>query len=188
MGTAIDGNGNGSISLDNNFATQANLADLPLQITFRIMEVSGYTDTSRWIQFNVGGTQHLAVNDDAVALGTLFRVEGGANALSAGGDIGSPATWTPGDLVTITLADTAGTGSAFDGGGSKASVRIGANDLGTFPLPQQTNAFLNFSGFNFGPAQIGAGTIDDLSVALVPEPSAALLGGLGLIALLRRRR
>jgi MYXO-CTERM domain-containing protein len=30
--------------------------------------------------------------------------------------------------------------------------------------------------------------VDDVSVTAVPEPSAALLGGLGLLALLRRRR
>jgi hypothetical protein len=33
-----------------------------------------------------------------------------------------------------------------------------------------------------------AGEIDNLSVTLIPEPGAALLGGLGLLALLRRRR
>jgi hypothetical protein len=32
------------------------------------------------------------------------------------------------------------------------------------------------------------GEIDNLSVSLIPEPSAALLGGLGLLTLLRRRR
>lgn len=31
-------------------------------------------------------------------------------------------------------------------------------------------------------------TVDNISVSVVPEPSAALLGGLGLLALLRRRR
>jgi hypothetical protein len=34
----------------------------------------------------------------------------------------------------------------------------------------------------------GEGTFDNLSVTVVPEPSTALLGGLGLLALLRRRR
>jgi uncharacterized protein (TIGR03382 family) len=32
------------------------------------------------------------------------------------------------------------------------------------------------------------GEIDNLSVSLIPEPGAALLGGLGLLTLLRRRR
>lgn len=34
----------------------------------------------------------------------------------------------------------------------------------------------------------GAGTVDNLSLTVVPEPSSVLLGGLGLLALLRRRR
>lgn len=33
-----------------------------------------------------------------------------------------------------------------------------------------------------------SGTLDNFSVTAIPEPSAALLGGLGLLALLRRRR
>jgi hypothetical protein len=34
----------------------------------------------------------------------------------------------------------------------------------------------------------GEGTFDNLNVNVIPEPSGALLGGLGLIALMRRRR
>jgi uncharacterized protein (TIGR03382 family) len=30
--------------------------------------------------------------------------------------------------------------------------------------------------------------VDDVTLTVIPEPSAALLGGLGLLALLRRRR
>lgn len=48
-----------------------------------------------------------------------------------------------------------------------------------------TNDELNFEIINVGN---GAGLYDDFSIATIPEPSAALLGGLGLLALLRRRR
>ncbi|OYV04763.1 MAG: hypothetical protein CFE26_15145, partial [Verrucomicrobiales bacterium VVV1] len=40
----------------------------------------------------------------------------------------------------------------------------------------------------FGSAWGGTKYIDDVRVTIVPEPSAALLGGLGMLALLRRRR
>ena len=40
----------------------------------------------------------------------------------------------------------------------------------------------------FGSSWTGTKYIDDVIVTFVPEPSSALLGGLGLLALLRRRR
>ena len=43
-----------------------------------------------------------------------------------------------------------------------------------------TNGRIFFGGYN--------STFDNLAVNVVPEPAAALLGGLGLLGLLRRRR
>lgn len=48
-----------------------------------------------------------------------------------------------------------------------------------------TNGEVNFEIIN---VSNGAGLYDDFSITTIPEPSAALLGGLGLLALLRRRR
>jgi hypothetical protein len=185
VATSTDGNGNGSVSLNNNFATQANAANQALQISFNIVEVAGYTlsdnpANDRWVQFNVGNAQNLDVANPGVGYGIIFRVSG-LTGIPGG-------TWAPNDLVTIILTDTAGTGSAFNGNGSKATVSVGATNYGTFTLAQQTNAYLTFSAFNYGGDQFGLGTFDDLNVSLVPEPGAALLGGLGLLGLLRRRR
>ena len=188
VATASDGSGNGSVSLNNNFATQANAANQALQITFNINSVDTYGDTSRWVQFNVGNSQHLDVGNSTVGAGVLFRVNGATGLLSGGGGIGSAGTWSTNDLVTITLTDTAGTGSAFNGNGSKATISIGATNYGTFTLAQQTNAYLTFSAYNYGLDQFGIGRFDNLNVTLVPEPGASLLGGLGMLALLRRRR
>jgi MYXO-CTERM domain-containing protein len=180
VATANDGNGNGSASLDNNFAIQANGANQALQVTFNFIGVDSYADTSRWVQFNVGNAQNLDVGNGGVGYGIIFRVSG-VTGIPGG-------TWAPNDLVTITLTDTAGVGSAFNGNGSKAIVSVGATNYGTFTLAQQTNAFLTFSAFNYGNDQFGLGTFDNLNVSLVPEPGAVLLGGLGMLALLRRRR
>lgn len=52
----------------------------------------------------------------------------------------------------------------------------------------------NWSGTNenylnvFSNYTHNSGTLDNYSVTVIPEPSAALLGGLGMLALLRRRR
>lgn len=42
-------------------------------------------------------------------------------------------------------------------------------------------------GFAFSSATVD-GTLQSFSLTQIPEPSAALLGGLGLLAMLRRRR
>lgn len=187
VATATDGNGNGSVSLNNNFAAQANAANEALQITFNFIGVDSYGDTSRWVQFNVGNSQNLDVGSPSVGAGVLFRVSGGTQLLSGGGGIGG-GTWSGNDLVTITLTGTGGVGSAFNGNGSEAAISIGATNYGTFTLAQQTNAYLTFSAFNYGTDQFGVGRFDNLAITLVPEPGVTLLGGLGMISLLRRRR
>jgi len=187
VATSNDGNGNGSVSLNNNFANQANAANQALQITFNFVGVDSYADTSRWVQFNVGNSQNLDVGNATVGAGVLFRVSGATQLLSGGSGIGG-GTWSANDLVTITLTGTGGVGSAFNGNGSEATISIGGTNYGTFTLAQQTNAFLTFSAFNYGLDQFGVGRFDNLNVTLVPEPGAALLGGLGTLALLRRRR
>jgi hypothetical protein len=179
----------GRVSLDNNFATQANSLDQPLQVSFNIGTVFGYAgDPTRWIHFNVGNSQNLDVNSATTMVGVLFRANGQTETLIGGAGQVTVPNWTANDLVTITLKDSVGTGSAFDGNGSFATVQIGANTIGTFDLGTQTNAYFTFGAFNFETSQFGGGTFDNFSVTAIPEPSAALLGGLGLLALLRRRR
>lgn len=180
--------GYGNVSLAYNFATQANSYNGPLTISFNITNVTGYTDTSRWVQFNLGSAQNLDVANGAATVGVLFRQFGQADVLNNGNGLAGGVNWSPNDLVTITLSDTAGTGSAFNGNGSKATISIGNTSLGPFTLAQQSAAYLTFSAFNYSNDQFGLGTFDNLSVAIVPEPGAALMGGLGTLALLRRRR
>jgi hypothetical protein len=111
-------------------------------------------------------------------VGVLFRANGQTETLIGGAGQVTVPNWTANDLVTITLKDSVGTGSAFDGNGSFATVQIGANTIGTFDLGTQTNAYFTFGAFNFETSQFGGGTFDNFSVTAIPEPSAALLGSL----------
>lgn len=79
-------------------------------------------------------------------------------------------------------------GSAWSGSGvetrdSNIAILAGIldGDIDGFTDPSE-----RFSTVNTAPAS--AGGLEGFGVSPVPEPSAALLGGLGLFALLRRRR
>ena len=51
-----------------------------------------------------------------------------------------------------------------------------------------TEAATKYGGFHSSGTLAGLGAIDNFKVDVIPEPSAALLSGLGVLALLRHRR
>lgn len=183
---APDGRGFGRVSLDNNFAIQANSYNQPVQFSFNIVSVSGYaTETDRWVSFSVGSAQNQFITQDAI--GVLFRANGATQTLNGGTGLGGTPNWTANDLVTITLSGTGGVGSAFNGNGSEATISIGSNNIGTFAIAQQTNAYATFSAYN-NTSMFGVGEFDNLTVSVIPEPAGIGLLGLGACALLWRRR
>jgi hypothetical protein len=179
----------GRVSLDNDFAVQANALDQALVFSFELRNVSGFLDGGSWGGFTIGGTQNPFVNAGGGAA-ILFRQNGAIQAFNGGTDVVNTATgfWSPADIVTVTLSGAGGVGSAFNGNGSVVNYRVGGNDLGSFTLAQQTAGFMTFGIDAPSGAYTGIFKIDNLSVTAVPEPSAALLGGLSVLALLRRRR
>lgn len=186
LATFTDARGFGRVSLDNNFATQANAADQPLEVSFNLLTVFGYTaNPDRWVSFSIGSAQNQFITQDYV--GVLFRAAGQTQTLNGTEGLGGTPDWVANNLVTIRLSGTGGTGSAFSINGTEATISIGANNIGTFALAQQSVAFMTFSAMN-NTGEFGGGNFDNFSVTLIPEPSAALLGGLGLLALLRRKR
>lgn len=186
VATFTDTRGFGRVSLNNNFATQANAADQPLEVSFNLGTVFGYaTNTDRWVSFSIGSAQNQFITQDYV--GVLFRAAGQTQTLNGGTQLGGTPNWTANDVVTIRLSGTGGTGSAFSTNGTEATISIGANNIGTFDIGQRADAFMTFSVIN-DTSEFGGGNFDNLNVTLIPEPSAALFGGLGLLALLRRRR
>ena len=82
------------------------------------------------------------------------------------------------DFVDIATVDYLMGDNGTPGSGKVAISAIGVSgvDAIRFNFADQENAGSNYSEF------------DVLGTATIPEPSAALLGGLGMVALLRRRR
>ena len=122
----------GSVSVNNDFAVQANAANQALQVSFNVLGVSyggGTYDASYWTQFNIGSAQHVGVNSAAATVGIDFKVNGASEVFRSGG---SPdvTTFAGDDLITVTLSDGAG-GSAFNGNGSVANVKFGTTNIGT---------------------------------------------------------
>jgi hypothetical protein len=190
---AVPGSGtNMQGSLNYDIAAAANSLSSALEISFN-MSVTAVSDDQLWTSFTIGN-QIPFVNASSVGFGALFRDSGGTQQFSnttlningEASEIGSSATFTDGQLITFIISDSTGSGSAF------------TNDASTDIVKMYVNGSLTntFTGLNLGTDDQyisfhAAGTetyIDNLTITAIPEPAAALLGSLGMLALLRRRR
>ncbi|MCB1131333.1 MAG: hypothetical protein KDN05_09395 [Verrucomicrobiae bacterium] len=153
---------------------------------------SDIADNNAWIEFAFGtgnafSTDNRRYDDADVDFGFRFegdRIDQKDNNASAGTiSFGTPLTNNVWTHATIKLAF-----SDFDLGSTvNATMTIGAN---TFANSFTWDSQDDFS-FSFGPGAFldeDFITVDNLVIQTIPEPSAALFGGLGLLGLLRRRR
>lgn len=170
-------------SLDHNFAGDANTLGKALEIKFNLSVSDGFTPTS-WASIALGASQNVTATSNSNKFSSTFMDSGATEQYSAGTNIGNTMTFSDGDLVSLLLSDTAGTGSAFNGNGSVAKLYINGTLGGTWT---GLNLGATDGYFSFQANDTNA-RIDNLTISAIPEPSAALLGGLGMLALLRRRR
>lgn len=163
-------------------------------------------DAGRWI---LGGS-HTYTGNTLVSAGTLLvnGVLGASNTsvassatIGGNGIIGGSLSLDAGANFLFSLTDTLTVnGGSVSFGGFGINNLIGLDSTvanGTYTLIDGTADFGTFANVsNFGAANavdLGAGKSayfapGSLNVIVIPEPRAALLGGLGLLALLRRRR
>jgi autotransporter-associated beta strand protein len=159
-----------------------------------------------------GGLLTLAGNntytgDTTVSAGTLF-ISGflGNTAVTVGSGATIGGTGSIGGSLNLdagsTLDTTSGTLTvaglvSFDsfGFGNLVGFDVYTADVGTYTLMSGSNFnFTNVSNFGLENAlDLGGGKSayfenGSLQVVVIPEPAAALLGGLGMLVLLRRRR
>jgi hypothetical protein len=125
-------------------------------------------------QANTNGN-FLSTNTNASSLSSTTTTSGTLN-----GNTATPYTWT----MTITR-DSATTVDLFTSliGGGGYSETMTSNNVTTSLFTYTAMGILTT-----GNTDLDQLTVSNAQFSVIPEPSAALLGGLGLLALLRRRR
>lgn len=179
--------------------SRANNLDFAMTVPMAITQFSLSADI-RYGTFNSGGQQHRR---------SLFGLTVGAGnfLFGAAGDDTQDNKWliqSGNGTQTFSSAVTSAVSSTF--GTIKLDVDLSANSgngaaslfLNNVAISDLQNINLNLlslvgysNGSSFNGMAISSGDfgrLDNLTLSYVPEPSTALLGGLGMLALLRRRR
>ncbi|MCW1914118.1 PEP-CTERM sorting domain-containing protein [Luteolibacter sp. GHJ8] len=176
----------GRAFVNHNFSSET----LPLEISFRgLISSTSATGLDNWVSVTVGDVSGMPFVNGANVASILFRANGGTEVWNHGsnsvGGAGASVGYNAWTDYRIVLSDTAGTGSAFAGNGSRIDYYANGVLLGTANINQLTaqDGFIGFASDRI----VG---YDNLSIVTVPEPSAMLiaLGGLGSLFLRRRRK
>ena len=118
----------------------------PVSISFDLGTAlpPGYTDNTWWTAVRLGtlGNSYPVVGND-IGFAFLYRINKGVQVFATGGG-GIEYPNVPSGHFTMVFTDTAGTGSAFSGDGSKVALYSGTKLLGKFNTGQLTQQFLNF--------------------------------------------
>jgi len=161
-----DSNGfNTYSSLDHDFASDANTANALLEVKFNVKVFAGLT-SGDWGAIQVGSAQNALITNSTNKFASLFRDNGGTEQWAAGTAVGSAITFADGDLITMTLSNAAGTGSAFNSDGATDVAKIYVNNTlaGTWTNLnfESADGYLTFASLNANLA------VDNLVITTVP--------------------
>lgn len=127
----------------------------------------------------------LSYTGEQWRLGTAARVDRLDFQYSTNATSLSTGTWTDVNALDFTAPVTVGTLGALNG--NLTANRLSISSTFTITVAESANFWIRWTDLNASGADDGL-AIDDLSITAVPEPSTALLGCLGVLGLLRRRR
>jgi hypothetical protein len=126
----------------------------PLEVDFKglISHIGANGDLTTWVSFNVGNGAGAPFVTSSDVCAILFRANGGTELWNQGANTDFSGAFAPGfDAWTsykVILSDTAGTGSAFVGNGTRADYYSNGSFIGTFNMNQlgTGQGFIGFSG------------------------------------------
>ncbi len=170
-----------------NWAAGANAATIltagGFSVTFNYDTAGHPGDATNWMGVRVGsGGENSAINGGDVAFGALARGDGRIETWDNGssGNFGTATTEAPRTARFDYAFTSWNAGTTVTYTGIIDGITIATD---TFTWNASDNMRIVFAGSDSGT------TVDNIVVStLIPEPSSALLGGLGVLALLRRRR
>jgi autotransporter-associated beta strand protein len=152
-------------SLSEDFSIAANGLNQPISFQFDAT-VSDTSNGDCWASITIGSGQNLIANSSGAKFGILPKINGGME-VWVNGSL-QPLTSHSGNNYRIILSDSAGTGSAFNGNGSKATLYNGATLVGTYTLPQLApgDGFISFGASPYN-GSFNITRIDNLSITRV---------------------
>ena len=191
-----------SVSLEHNFTENAGVGGYT-SISFTVDPITASLGTSsNWAAITLGagdnssygssgtGARGQFITNAGAHFGILFRDNGGYQVFNGSSGVASgtyDATPTVGTTHAVEVRITGLVdGNAWDGSGdSQIDVYVDGGLTPFFTYTKTggyTDNFITLESFG------GNSQFDDFQIAVVPEPSVALLGGLGLFGWMRHRR